>query len=176
MKTTLETIDKEELHSLLLRSWMTHDAMWLANTIREVGIERANKLNRAAVRDMAAVEAKRICRLIDLDAVRSFDDLRRFVEAATDLVIPPFMDFNVEWSATDNSMQFEVTKCFAFDGVTMLGIADDYECGIYERIYGWLNALKVGYEAFPPGDHCLKHRIGQCLRRITISFEDLPEG
>ncbi|MCP3935911.1 MAG: hypothetical protein GY708_11125 [Actinomycetia bacterium] len=173
MNTTLETVDKEQLHSLLLRSWMTHDAMWLANTIREVGIERANKLNRAAVRDMAVVEAKRICKLIDLDAVRSFDDLRRFVEAATELVIPPFMDFTVEWSATDSSMQFEITECFAFDGVTMLGIADDYECGIYERIYGWLNAFELSYEVSPTGDHCLKHQTGGCLRRITIAFEDL---
>ncbi len=41
--------------------------------------------------------------------------------------------------------------CFAYEGVAGLGVAAEYECGIYERIYGWLDALGLEYQATPTG-------------------------
>ena len=49
-------METEALRQLLLRGWLTHDAMWFKTTLDEFGIETANKLNRGAIRSMAPIE------------------------------------------------------------------------------------------------------------------------
>ncbi|MCP5032472.1 MAG: hypothetical protein GY939_11750 [Actinomycetia bacterium] len=173
MTITLDTIDKEQLRALLLRGWMTHDAMWFMHAVQELGIERANHLNKAAVHDMAGIEAARLRKVAGLESVRNPDEVRRFFDTAIELVIPDFMNFDVKWSPDSNSVQFEISKCFAFEGVTGLGVAAEYECGIYERIYGWLDALGLNYQATPTGPLCSMHHTGSCVRKIEIIFDDL---
>ncbi len=151
---------------------MTHDAMWFAHAVQELGIKKANQLNRSAVHDMAAVEAKRVSKLLGLSGVSTPEDLRRFVDAAIELVIPDFMDFTVEWSSDATSMRFAITKCFAFDGVSMLGVVAEYECGIYDRIYGWLDAFGIDYQVTPSGPQCLMQHSSRCERQIDMSFGD----
>lgn len=170
MTVTLDSIDKAQLRGLLLRNWMTHDAMWFMHAVKSLGIERANALNRAAVRGMAAVEAKRLCKLLGMTSVSSPGELRRFFDSAIDLVIPDFMSFRWEWAPDERSVRFEITKCFAHDGVSMLGVAGDYECGIYERIYGWFDALGVRTEVTPDVAHCTMHHAGQCVRALRVTF------
>lgn len=170
MTGTLDTIDKETLRGLLLRNWMTHDAMWFLQAVQRLGIEQANALNRAAVRGMAGVEAKRLKKLLGLTAVDSPDTLRAFFDAAIELVIPDFIEFTWAWGPGNRSVRFEITQCFARDGVTMLGVADDYECGIYERIYGWFDELGVPYEVTPNVVHCTLHHEGTCVRDVEVRF------
>ena len=50
-KTPLET---KELKELLIKCWMTHDAMWFYHCLQECGIEKTNRINRAAVKAVAA--------------------------------------------------------------------------------------------------------------------------
>ncbi|MCZ7528360.1 MAG: DUF6125 family protein [Acidimicrobiia bacterium] len=171
MTATFDTVGKEELRRLLLRNWMTHDAMWFMHAVNELGIERTNGLNRAAVRSMATVEAKRILRLLGLERVTTPDDVRRFFDTAIELVIPDFMEFSWEWGPENRSVRFEITKCFAHEGTTALGVVERYECGIYDRIYGWLDALGVGHEVAPDVAHCTMHHDGQCVRDLAITLE-----
>ena len=56
-KTPLE---KKELKDLLVKCWMTHDAMWFYHCLQECGIEKTNRINRAAVKAVAAVEIRRL--------------------------------------------------------------------------------------------------------------------
>lgn len=173
METTediLDVMDKHQLKALLTRCWMTHDAMWFMNAVNEVGIEKANVMNRGAVRQMAAVEAKRVMRAAGVDGVRDLAGMRRFVEAAAQLVIGDFIEFSVEWSEADSSMCFRIPKCFAHDGVAMLGVLDRYECGIYERIYGWCDALDVEYEVTPDTLRCIFDDTGVCVRTMRFTF------
>jgi len=39
-----------ELTDLLNRCWMTHDGMWFYHCFQEFGIEKANYLNKAAIK------------------------------------------------------------------------------------------------------------------------------
>lgn len=41
----LDTIDKKQLKEVLIKSWITHDAMWVYHTAREFGMERTNTIN-----------------------------------------------------------------------------------------------------------------------------------
>ncbi|RIK11386.1 MAG: hypothetical protein DCC49_00300 [Acidobacteria bacterium] len=168
MRVTLEQVDRKALKELLVKNWMTHDAMWFMNAVGTMGIETANSMNRSSVRMMAGVEAKRIRKLMGVDSVGDISTLRDFFETARELVIGDFIDFTWEWHAS--SFDFEITKCFAFDGVSKLGVAGEYECGIYERIYGWLEALGVEYEVSPQVDHCTMFHGGECKRTFRVSF------
>jgi hypothetical protein len=51
---TIASLETGQLKELLNKGWMTHDAMWFYNCLQEVGIEKTNKINRAAVKMMAA--------------------------------------------------------------------------------------------------------------------------
>lgn len=166
-------LSTEELKSLLIRNWLTHDAMWFAGSVEELGIEAANRLNRRAVRGMSTVEALRILKATGLDGVRTIGDLRRFVDTAVNLVIPSAIEFAIEWDLDGSSMSFEVTRCFAFEGVTALGVAGTYECGIFERVTGWLGALGVQHEMVPDEVLCTMHHHGWCRRRFLLEFPSL---
>ncbi|MCC7078576.1 MAG: hypothetical protein IT198_15765 [Acidimicrobiia bacterium] len=166
----LDGVDKARLKDLLVKNWMTHDAMWFGTAVAELGIETANTLNRQAVRSMAAIEARRLLRVLDMEAVTTLAEMRRFFEGAADLVMGDFMDFEWTWFPETDSVRFEWRSCFAFDGVTMLGVADRYECGIFERIYGWMDTLDVAWEITPDTLGCLMHDTGACVRTMQFRF------
>lgn len=170
MTSTFSTddIDQRAWRDLLQRNWMTHDAMWFGQATMRHGIEVANDLNCAAVRGMAAVETRRICRLVGLDPAERPEELRAFVDAAIALVIPGFMTFEVAWSDDERSVTFHTTRCFAHDGVEALGVVAEYRCGIFERVYGWLDALGFAYDVDPSTPNCIWSTSDGCSRTITL--------
>ena len=58
--SVLNKIEKREIRDLLGKGWLTHDGMWFYHTYQELGIEKANKLNKAAIRSLAPIEIKRV--------------------------------------------------------------------------------------------------------------------
>ena len=58
----MKDIDKNELKNLLLKCWMTHDGMWFYHSMQELGIEKANQINKAAIRSLAGIEMERVRR------------------------------------------------------------------------------------------------------------------
>ena len=42
----------DELKELLIKGWMTHDGMWFYHCLQECGIEKTNRINKAAIRAM----------------------------------------------------------------------------------------------------------------------------
>jgi hypothetical protein len=56
----LNKIGKREIRDLLGKGWLTHDGMWFYHTYQELGIDKANKLNKAAIRSLAPIEIKRV--------------------------------------------------------------------------------------------------------------------
>jgi len=50
---TMKSIKKEEIRDLLGKGWLTHDGMWFYQTAKEFGIDKANELNRAAIKSMS---------------------------------------------------------------------------------------------------------------------------
>ena len=56
----LDSLTKEKIIDLLNRCWMTHDGMWFFHCLKEFGIEKANEMNKAAIRSLAPIEIARI--------------------------------------------------------------------------------------------------------------------
>ncbi len=161
-------MQSNELKELLTRCWMTHDAMWFMATAQECGIETANKLNKAAIRGLAPIEIRRVCRAMAMKSVQTPADVRAVLEGAKELLVGDYMDFDWQWQE-DGSVIIEVQRCFAHDGVARLGLVDQYQCGIFERLFAWLDALEVDWEIEPKTAGCLMVEQGHCRRQFSFA-------
>ncbi len=166
----MEVMSKDDVKELLIKGWMTHDAMWFYNCLQECGMEATNKINRQAVRMMSMIEARRITKAMGMDKVLTFNDLVKVFEEGADLIKARFMDFHLVYPEK-NILTWEMPSCFAYDGIKKIGAIDAYECGIIERLLGWLDALGVSYELSPAGRKCMMHEKGSCRWEFRFKFE-----
>jgi hypothetical protein len=165
----LDTISKRDLREFLTKGWMTHDAMWFYHCSQEIGMEKTNKINRSAVRSMAAIEAKRVSKLMGLK-VESFDDLKRILNEGFAIIKADFMNFTYEFPE-QNVFRWNIFGCFAYDGIKGLGLIDQYECGIKERAYGWMDGLGIEFEVQPDTLACTMHTTGKCVTDIKLKLD-----
>ncbi len=170
MKKVNLPIDKDELKDLLNKGWMTHDAMWFYNCLEELGIEKTNKLNLAAIKSMSAIEIKRYQKALGVTRLDSFDEMTYFFKLAIKIVTGKFMKVNFSFPKK-NSIRIEAQPCFAYEGMKRLGVADRYECGIMLRIETWFDTLGIKYEVEPKVTGCMMHTHGQCFRDYRFFFE-----
>ena len=161
--------EKDELKELLVKGWMTHDAMWFYHCLQECGIERTNKINKAAVSAMAAIEIKRIQKAVDAGNLDSWDEFKRFFEITMGIATGKFMKYTYSLPAR-NIMHGEWESCFAYEGIKALGVIDRYECGIMLRIDTWLDTLGIKYEVEPKVTGCMMHTDGKCFRDYRFFF------
>jgi Family of unknown function (DUF6125) len=166
----MKALKHKEVKEILIKNWMTHDAMWFYHCLQECGIERTNKINKAAVRSMAIIEIKRVQKAIGMDKVETFEDLKSMVDATFNTVRGDFMDFTYGFPSP-NILRGDWRGCFAYDGIKRLGIIDQYQCGILERIYGWLDGMGVKYSVSPEVTGCMMHTDGKCYRDITFNLD-----
>jgi hypothetical protein len=166
----MRLLGKDELQELLIKGWMTHDAMWFYNCLQEWGIEKANKMNKAAIRAMSAIEIRRIQKAVGAEKVETFGDFKRFFDVAMEIATGIFMKYTYSISA-HNLMHSEWKSCFAYEGVKSLGVADRYECGIMLRIETWLDTLGIQYEVEPKVSGCMMHTDGKCFRDYRFFFD-----
>jgi hypothetical protein len=166
--------EPEELHELVLKCWMTHDGMWFMHCLKELGIETTNRLNKAAGRSLAGIEIKRIRESFDLGAIDSFEKLKALIRAALSSLVGDFMDF--AWTfPRENVLLVEAGRCFALEGMKRLGVAEQYECGIFSRVEGWFEALGLNFEVNPKIPGCVMLKQGQCRREYTFIFDSKPK-
>ena len=169
---TSETIplDKKELKELLNKGWMTHDAMWFYHCLQECGIEKTNKINKAAIKAMSAIEIKRIQKAVSAGNFDTWDEFKLFFEITMEIATGKFMNYRYSLPA-HNVMHGEWESCFAYEGVKALGVIDRYECGIMLRIDTWLDTLGIRYEVEPKVTGCMMHTDGKCFRDYRFFFD-----
>lgn len=159
----LTIMDKEEIRELFSKNWMTHDAMWYGCSMQALGPDKANQLNQEAVRLMAGIEIGRIVKLMGKPngyTIKRFDELTELIETTFGLIQARFMKFEF-WFPEKNLMSGRFNNCFAYEGVKTYAMIEHYDCGIFERIKGWLDALGVTYET-TDFTGCLMHQTGKC--------------
>ncbi|MBI5845500.1 MAG: hypothetical protein HZB23_12625 [Deltaproteobacteria bacterium] len=166
----MKLLDDSDVKKLLHKGWMTHDAMWFYHSVLESGIETTNRINRAAVRSMAKIEAKRILKASGLDEVASMGAFKALMEIVDQVVRAEFMKFEIEFPS-ENMMLVTMPQCFAHDGMVKMGMAGQYQCGIFERFWGWLDALEIPYDFSPKVLGCMMHETGRCFREIRLDFD-----
>ncbi len=167
----MKTLEKNELKEILIKNWMTHDAMWFYHCLQECGIEKTNKINKAAVRAMGIIEIRRIQKALGVDKVETFEDFKLLNDAMWGIVKGEFMKFSYSYPAK-NTFRGDFEKCFAYEGIKQLGVHGQYQCGIFERIYGWLDGMGIKYSVSPQVEGCMMHTDGKCFRDVTLDFDE----
>ncbi|MCG8687378.1 MAG: DUF6125 family protein [Desulfobacterales bacterium] len=168
----LKKMDKKDVKELFSKNWLTHDAMWYGSCVHELGAEKANQLNKGAARLMAGVEIKRILKLMDKPKgyeVKRFDEVVEIIDTAFGLVQTEFMKFDFSFPEK-NVLRGQHNDCFAYNGVKQFGLVDTYDCGIVERVKGWLDGVGVKYTS-TEFTGCLMHQSGECIIEFFFKLD-----
>lgn len=165
----MESLDKKELKELLNKCWMTHDGMWFYHCLKECGIEKTNKVNKAAGRSLAMIEVKRIIKAFGIEKVETFEELKDCILKIFEVVKADFMDFTYSFPSY-NLCHMEMRQCFAYDGMRRIGAIDQYECGIFSRVGGWFEGLGIKYSATPQVEGCMMLTNERCFRDFRFYF------
>jgi hypothetical protein len=167
----MKSLNKKELKELLIKCWMTHDGMWFYHSLKECGIEKTNKINKAAIKSMAKIEIERIKKAFGLGKINTFKDLNDLIDKALEVFKADFMVFTYNFPRK-NHLCCEMSKCFAFEGIKHIGAINKYECGIFNRIEGWFDSLNIKYEVKPKIEGCLMHTNRRCFRNYKFYFKE----
>ena len=175
--SALTKIGKNEIRDLLGKGWLTHDGMWFYQAYLDLGIEKANKLNKAAIRSIAPIEINRVKQALEKGEkkIETFEELKDFLLDAFEIILPysVFRKFRFQASIKDLlHWEWESGECFAYKGMKRLGIIDEYRCGVIYRIDCWLEALGIKYIINPKIDKCIMHQKGACSGEIKILFDN----
>ena len=175
--SVLNKIEKREIRDLLGKGWLTHDGMWFYHTYRELGVEKANKLNKAAIRSLAPIEIKRVKKALGIGGrkIGTFEELKDFMLEALEMILPNsvFEKFRLRTSSKNLlHWEWESGECFAYKGMKQIGIIDGYRCGVMYRIECWLEALGIKYSFDPKIDKCMMNEKGACLGDIRVILGD----
>ncbi len=173
----LDKIDKNDIRNLLGKGWLTHDGMWFFHVYQELGIKKANKLNRAAIKSLAPIEVERAKRALGIrkERLNTFDELMEFMLAALELTLPDSIFKMLHFGSPSKNViewNWHNGQCFAYKGMKQMGTIDHYHCGVMYRIECWLEALRVSHSMHPRIEGCLMHEKGKCEGEIRVSFQD----
>jgi len=157
-----------EHKALLIKCWMSHDARWFMAVAQEYGLPVANQLNKIAAHEIGKVEAQRLVRALSLPTVTTLDDYLLAQEVFICLLGADLLDYGVV-KVSDKAYQMQVQRCFAHENALRAGIAEQYECGIWARITGWLAALGLAYEINPSLGKCLRAQGQECIYTIALA-------
>lgn len=169
MGRTLDELSSEERRSLLVNNWMSHDGLWLSAVAQRFGAAAANELNRQVCNAIGRVDARRLARALGISEIETMEQYLRFFNDAYSLYRPSGIDMTIE--ADRNVQRFDVTRCFAYQGIIKAGLAPVYECGIFERLLGWLDEMGLRYSLEPPIGRCLMVLGQPCRRTITLDLQ-----
>jgi hypothetical protein len=165
----MKPVEGRELKEILIKNWMTHDAMWFYQCAQQFGMEKTNVVNKAAVRSMGMVEIKRLKKALGADHIHTFDEFSEFFNTVMETVLADFMKSSFYISG-HNKIHGEWKQCFAYEGLTKYGMIDQYKCGIMDRVEGWFDALGIPYTVTPKVEGCMMHTDGHCYRDYLFQF------
>ena len=61
-----EALNKSQLRDLLLKNWMTHDALWYAEVALKLGMQEASPMNLRVCRRLGQIEYKRLLNVVNI--------------------------------------------------------------------------------------------------------------
>jgi hypothetical protein len=165
----LSSLSFDAQKDLLIKDWMSHDARWYMAVAEHFGLEHANRLNQKVARDLGRVEMKRFMKALDLSPSRNMEEYLNLKKAALSMFGRDLVDYEIE-ILDYQSYEMHLTRCFAHENIVKAGIKDQYECGIFSRLQGWIDAQGLEHDLTPPLAKCMKVLGKECRYKITLKF------
>ncbi|NNL76750.1 MAG: hypothetical protein HKO68_10490 [Desulfobacterales bacterium] len=162
-------LNTKQIKDLLIKNWMTHDALWYAQVAGKYGMADASPMNLKVCRKLGQIEFKRLMKMLGTSAPNNMKEYQALFEIGQEVFVPDFMSMEIEYPDR-NVQRYHVTECFAHRGMEKAGLLQDYECGIFERIVGWCDAMNLKYTQEPDLSRCLKYRGKECKVALKFHF------
>jgi len=159
----------DEQKGLLIKGWMSHDARWFTAVREHFGIDAANRLNQTVCRELGRVEMQRLVKVLGVTPPRNIDEYLTLTKEAIELYGPDLIEYEIE-VLDDRSYKMHLKRCFAYENIVKAGIKDQYECGIFARLQGWIDAQGLEHKLSPPLGKCMKVFGEECCYSITLRF------
>lgn len=156
--------------ALLIKDWMSHDARWYMAVAEHFGIEHANRLNQIVARDLGRVEMKRFMKALDLSPSRNMEQYLNLKKAALSMFGPDLVDYEIKL-LDHQSYEMHFERCFAHENIVRAGIKEEYECGIFARLQGWIDAQGLEHELTPALGKCMKVLGKECYYTVRLRFD-----
>lgn len=161
------TINQDQLRNILIKNWMTHDALWYGEVAAKFGMAEASPMNLRVCRKLGQIEFGRLMKMVGAPPPKDIEEYQELFEIGKQVFFPDFISVQIDYPS-DDSQVFHFLDCFAHRGMKKLGLLPDYECGIFERIEGWFDAMGLKYTRTPDLSRCLKFKGKEC--KITVQF------
>jgi hypothetical protein len=161
-------VNQKQIRDILIKNWMTHDALWYTEVAHHFGMADASPMNLRVCRKLGQIECRRLMKQVDVSAPGNMMDFRQLFDLAERVFVPEFMTIRVDYPGSD-LQRVQVLDCFAYNGMRKAGLVSEYACGIFERIEGWFDAMGLAYRLSPDLSRCLKHQGKDCV--VTIQFK-----
>lgn len=159
-------IEAEE--DLLRRCWASHDAYWYSAVAAEFGIDAANRLNRANVRNIGRTEMHRLMKALGAAPPRDIAEAMPLFDEGRRVYVPSsLMDAEVT-NITDDGYDVRINWCYVHENISKAGIAGVYECAVFQRTAGWHDAWGLPLKVDPPAATCAKAAGRECVQRMAI--------
>ena len=165
----LNPLSFDEQKGLLIKGWMSHDARWFTAVREHFGIDAANRLNQTVCRELGRVEMQRLVKGLGVTPPRNIDEYLTLKKEAIELYGPDLIEYEIE-VLDGQSYKMHLKRCFAYENIVKAGIKDQYECGIFARLQGWIDAQGIEHKLSPPLGKCMKVLGEECCYSITLRF------
>jgi hypothetical protein len=113
---------------------------------------------------------KRFMDTLNLSPPKNLDEHLNLKRAAISLYGPDLIEYGIK-ILDHQSYEMELQKCFAYENIVKAGIKDQYECGIFARLQGWIDAQGLEHEISPPLGKCMKVSGEECCYTIGLRFK-----
>jgi hypothetical protein len=165
----LSSLSFDAQKDLLIKDWMSHDARWFMAVVEHFGIEHANRLNQKVARELGRVEMRRFMKALDLSPSRNMEDYLNLKKAGLSMFGPDLVDYEIK-ILDHQTYEMHLTRCFAHENIVKAGIKDQYECGIFSRLQGWIDAQGLEHELAPALGKCMKVLGKECCYAVKLRF------
>ena len=165
----LSSLSFDAQKDLLIKNWMSHDARWYMAVVEHFGIEHANRLNQKVARELGRVEMKRFMKALGLTPSRNMEEYLNLKNAALSMFGSDLVDYEIR-ILDRQTYEMHLTRCFAHENIVRAGIKDQYECGIFSRLQGWIDAQGLEHELAPALGKCMKVLGKECCYAVKLRF------
>jgi hypothetical protein len=166
----LDRLSFEIQKDLLIKGWMSHDARWYMAVVEHFGIKAANRLNQKVARELGRVEMKRFMKALDFSPSRNMEEYLNLKRAALSMFGRDLVDYEIEILDPQSYVMY-LKRCFAHENIVKAGIKDQYECGIFSRLQGWIDAQGLEHELTPALGKCMKVLGQECCYAVKLRFD-----
>ena len=97
-------INRDQLRDILLRNWMTHDALWYGEVAAKFGMAEASPMNLRVCRKLGRIEFKRLMNVVEAPPPKNFETYRELFELGKEVFVPEFVTIQIDYPG--NSRRF----------------------------------------------------------------------